>query len=304
MARCHIHRFWQVYVIEADLSLIHGFWSSAKTWEKVCARIQTDSQLSGIRLKAFEYESPKLKLPFSRIRIPDYNDISQAFASEFAARLPGNTDVVIVSHSQGGLILQRFLVWMLHEGRGEELARIRMIVMLSCPNEGSEYLRSLRASLGFRRHPQAGQLDTLNADAADARRIVLKRVVNASGVTPYECFIPIYLYAGRSDGIVTRASAQSGFPNVGVLPGDHSSILDPNVPGNITVPVLKKHILEALGQPRSPGGPDPFTTQPRQPPAALQEKYRVSLTDSQGVQIGDHNTMFLTPGKQPERSEE
>ena len=51
----------------------------------------------------------------------------------------------MVTHSQGGLILQRYLAWMLGEGRGRELTTIRLIVTLSCPNEGSEYLSSIRA---------------------------------------------------------------------------------------------------------------------------------------------------------------
>ena len=38
--------------------------------------------------------------------------------------------MAIVTHSQGGLILQRSLTWMLHKRRGRELARIPSIVML------------------------------------------------------------------------------------------------------------------------------------------------------------------------------
>jgi hypothetical protein len=43
--------------------------------------------------------------------------------------------------------------------------------MLSCPNEGSEYLRSIRAAVGFGHHPQAGQLDVLAREVGEARRI-------------------------------------------------------------------------------------------------------------------------------------
>ena len=81
---------------------------------------------------------------------------------------------MIVTHSQGGLILQRFLAWMLTEGRGRELARIRAIVMLSC-HEYLEYLASIRAVTGFNRHPQASQLDALEHEVGEARRIVLRR---------------------------------------------------------------------------------------------------------------------------------
>jgi len=74
---------------------------------------------------------------------------------------PGGAGLAVVTHSQGGLILQRYLAWMLGEGRGRELTTIRLIVTLSCPNEGSEYLSSIRAVAGLGRHPHAGQLDVL-----------------------------------------------------------------------------------------------------------------------------------------------
>ncbi len=48
---------------------------------------------------------------------------------------------------------------MLNKGRGKELAEIKLIVMLACPNEGSEYLRSIRAMAGFGLHPQARDLE-------------------------------------------------------------------------------------------------------------------------------------------------
>jgi CHAT domain/Alpha/beta hydrolase family/AAA domain len=232
-------------MIAANLVLIHGFWSSTGTWKKLERCFHNDPELAGVKVHPFGYESPKLRLPFSPIRIPDYDDVAQTLASELSVRVPDG-DIAIVTHSQGGLILQRFLAWMLNEGRGRELARIQLIVMLACPNEGSEYLRSLRAAAGFGRHPQARELKTLNADAAEALRTVQQRIVNAQGCNEHKCKIPIYVYSGRTDNVVPRTSAQSVFPNVGALPGDHSSILDPDAPDNITFDTLKKHLLAAF----------------------------------------------------------
>jgi hypothetical protein len=45
------------------------------------------------------------------------------------------------------------LEWMLNQGRGRELSRIRTIVMLACPNGGSEYLESVRRGLGLSLDP-------------------------------------------------------------------------------------------------------------------------------------------------------
>jgi hypothetical protein len=241
-----------------------------------------------------------LSLPFSWTRIPDYNDIAQSFDAYLQVHVPRG-DMAVVTHSQGGLLLQRFLAWMLNEGRGRELARIKMIVMLSCPNEGSEYLRSIRAAARFGRHAQARDLRTLSGDVAAARRTVLTQIVNASAVNERECPIPIYVYAGSSDKVVLRTSAQGSFPRAGTLPGNHFSILDSDAPENITFPKLKAHLLEAFtakggqvnagvwtagklnaGQPGAPASSDEAS------------KFNVTIHDSTGIQLGDHNTQHNT----------
>ena len=192
-------------------------------------------------------------LPLSMKRIPDYDDLAQTLATEYRLDSRRRRNIAIVTHSQGGLILQRFLAWMLDQGRGRELVRIRSIVMLACPNGGSEYLRSIRRVLWFGHHPQAGSLRVLNRRVADTQRTVLDRIVNATGVDDRQCRIPFHVYAGDSDKIVTAASAQGAFPQVGTLPGDHSSILDPDVPGNRTAGTVKQHLLDDLAA----GPPEP-----------------------------------------------
>ena len=232
--------------MDADLVLIHGFWSSPATWDRLIARLQEDTDLAGLRIHAFGYESPKLRWPGSSTRIPDYNDIAQSLPAYLAAHVRGGAGVAVLTHSQGGLIVQRYLAWMLAEGRGRELAKIRLIVMLSCPNEGSEYLRSIRAVAGLGRHPQAGQLDVLTREVGEARRVVLRQVMNATTVDDRYCPIPVYVYSGRTDNVVLRETAQSVFPNAEVLPGNHFSILDPDAPGNLTFAELKRRLLETF----------------------------------------------------------
>lgn len=234
-------------MINATLVTIHGFWSSPATWNRLNAAWGADEQLHGLKLYPFSYPSPKTyPLPFSTTRIPDYDDIAQTLATEYTVALAETDYVVIVTHSQGGLIAQRFLAWMLGEGRGRELARIRSIVMLACPNGGSEYLRSIRQVLGYGRHAQAGQLKALDRRVADIQRTVLKNIVNATGVDEHQCRIPLHVYAGNSDKVVTAASAQGGFPGASTLAGNHFSILDPKSPGNQTAQTVKYHITTDL----------------------------------------------------------
>jgi pimeloyl-ACP methyl ester carboxylesterase len=202
-----------------DLVLIHGFWSGPATWNTLSRRISSDDALSDVRIHRFQYESPKLRIPFSTTRIPDYNDIAQSFDTYLSAETDRSA-TAIVTHSQGGLILQRFLAWMLNEGRGRYLAHIKKIVMLACPHDGSDYLRSIRTMARFGRHPQARDLTTLNTDVSDARRTVVHQVVNASGISERTCPIPIHVYAGRTDRVVGRVSAQGDFPRASAKSDD------------------------------------------------------------------------------------
>jgi pimeloyl-ACP methyl ester carboxylesterase len=235
-------------MIETTLITIHGFWSSPATWDRLDAVWSADERLRGVQIHPFGYPSPKKpRMVFSPSRIPDYDDIAQTFVTEYAVELADAPAVAIVTHSQGGLVLQRFLAWMVQQGRARELARIVSVVMLVCPNNGSDYVRSLRHALGYRRHPQAGSLELLDKQVADAQRTVLQRIVNATRVDDgHECRIPFHVYAGASDRVVVAASAQAAFPGALTLGGNHFSILDPAAPGNRTAEAVTHHLVEDL----------------------------------------------------------
>ena len=283
-------------MIDATLITIHGFWSSPATWERLNEAWRADEELRGLRIHPFGYPSPKKpRLPFSVTRVPDYNDIAQTLATEYATVLAGASDMVVVTHSQGGLILQRFLAWMVSEGRARELSRIRSAVMLACPNGGSEYLESLRRALGYRRHPQAGSLQVLDRQVADTQRTMLQRIVNATIVDDHQCRIPFHVYAGSSDEIVKAASAQAAFPGASTIAGNHFTILDPAAPGNRTAEIVKHHMLiDITATHVQPGTvPAPEIVGKPEPPAADKRtdsgKYVVNVDGAQGLQIGDHN---------------
>jgi len=275
-------------MLDATLVTVHGFWSAPATWDRLTSVWQSDEQLRGLRVHAFGYTSPKEpRMPLSVARVPDYDDIAQALATEYSTVLAGAPNVMFVTHSQGGLILQRFLAWMIDQGRARELSRIHSIVMLACPNGGSEYLRSLRNVLGVGRHLQAGNLEALNRQAADTQRTVLQRIVNATGVDDHQCRIPFHVYTGNADNVVTAASTQDAFPGASALAGNHFSILDPAAPGNRTAEAVKQHILADVTP-----APQPEQDRAGRRPNVSQgdgNKYVVTVSGGQGVQIGDHN---------------
>lgn len=309
-----------------DLVLVHGFWSSSATWDRLTTKLLNDQELTGLRVHRFGYESPKLSRWWRpTVRIPDYDDIAQSIPAYLHAHTWPDAPLVFVTHSQGGLIVQRFLAWMLNEGRGRELARVRLLVLLACPNEGSEFADSIREIAGYNRHPQAGELRVLSQHAGQARRTVLAQIVNASSVDERHCPIPLYVFAGRSDNVVSRQSAQSVFPAAEVLPGDHSSILNTDDPGNLTYPTVKRLLLNAV-LPGSGGtafdsesptatpsptavkptpsldtvGPDPQRgSDAGSAPISEVSKYQVQINSSTGIQVGEHNTQTNTGSPPP-----
>jgi tetratricopeptide (TPR) repeat protein len=275
-------------MVDATLVTVHGFWSSPATWDRLCAVWQADNELEGLNFHGFGYSTPKRpRFPFSRTRIPDFDDIAQMLATEYTTVLGQASSIAFVTHSQGGLVLQRFLAWMISEGRARELARIRTIVMLACPNGGSQYLASIRRAFGYGRHPQAADLEVLSKQVTITQRAVMANIVNASGVDDRQCRIPFHVYAAGSDAIVPAASAQAAFPGAGTLAGNHSTILDPVAPGNRTAEVVKHHLLNDLADraPTHAQGAEPAV--PDSP--ADQRKPGASFSGSQGIQVGDRN---------------
>lgn len=241
-------------MIDATLVTVHGFWSSPATWERLNKAWRADTDLHGLDIHDFEYESPKKRpLPLSTTRIPDFNDIAGMLASEYSKVLADVPEIAFVTHSQGGLILQRFLASMTDKGKARELRRIRSIVMLACPNGGSEYLRSIRRVLGYGRHAQAGSLEVLNPQVINAQSTVLQRIVYAADVDNQQCPIPFHVYAGGSDKVVLAQSARSVFKDVGTIAGNHRSILNPAARGSQTATVVKRHLLEDLTQHHASG---------------------------------------------------
>src|SRR4029077_5153926 len=109
-------------------------------------------------------------------------------------------------------------------------------------------------------------LEVLGRQVADAERIVLSRIVRASGVDDHQCPIPFHVCDGASDAIVAAASAQATFPAAAALPGNHFSILDPASPGNRTAEVVRHHVLtDVTPRPASatePGSGTPTAGQP------------------------------------------
>ncbi|MGC0422779.1 esterase/lipase family protein [Embleya sp. AB8] len=238
---------------------IHGFRSKPETWKQLRERIEQDRSLDFVRV------------------LPEIDTVVDSLKEYLRTEGEPFENLVLVTHSMGGPVAQRYLARMLDEGHGREPDRIRRVVMLACPNDGSELARSLRREIFGRvgRNPQERQLRPLNHQVAKTRRTIVNQVLRASEVIERTCPIPFSVYAGESDGVVPVASAKSFFPDAAALPGDHFGILKAARPENRTFVTLRRLLQEtapaSATSPPTDTGPttSPPTSSPDPPPPVV-----------------------------------
>ncbi|MEW2556649.1 alpha/beta fold hydrolase [Streptomyces zhihengii] len=243
--------------------LVHGLLSSPDVWDPFRKLLDTDRELSFVTPLPFEYSTPYFRFNPLR-RIPSFDDIADSLQMFLRVEAGAFDDIVLVSHSQGGLIVQRHLHRMLSAGRGAELTRIRLVCTFACPNSGAELLHTFRRRF-VRKHPQERELRPLNALVAETHSTVINRVVHAERATASTCPIPFRVYAGESDNIVTPTSARGAFPGAGVLPGDHSTLVRPDSVTHRSYTTLRADLTFARDRAReavrssapAPSSPDP-----------------------------------------------
>ncbi|MFE4998188.1 lipase family alpha/beta hydrolase [Streptomyces mirabilis] len=223
---------------------VHGFKSSPAMWDAFGRLMASDTDLEAMTPMRFQYAT-RLVQPGPLRRIPTFDTVADSLKEFMDTEAEGFGRLALVAHSQGGLVVQRFLARMLIEGRGEELKRIRRVVLFACPNNGSELGLKLRRWT-LRANPQERQLRPFDEQITDTQRIVLRDIVNADVATERTCPIPFSVYAGETDNVVTPASARGVFPDAGVLPGDQFTIVRPDTTRHRSYTTLKRLLLAAV----------------------------------------------------------
>lgn len=211
---------------QAVVVFVHGLFSSSRTWTPFRDLIASDPDFAELSLLDFEYPSPKFNLNPLR-QIPDFDVLADSLRTYLETEAADYSEMVLVSHSQGGLIIQRYLARMVMGARGNDLERIRRVIMFACPNSGSEIFLLARRRAIFWSHPQERELRPINESVGTAQQVVINRVVHAQRIASDQCPVSIHAYAGERDNVVTPTSAKGVFPDTGILPGDHFSIIQP-----------------------------------------------------------------------------
>jgi pimeloyl-ACP methyl ester carboxylesterase len=183
----------------AGAIFVHGLFSGPEVWDPLISLLQSDTSFSrAFQFERFSYSSPKFLQLTTWLRDND--------------QLRGIPRIVLVGHSQGGLIIQQSMSEMLSDGQIEALRRVRAVILLATPNTGSELLLSLRRILGrIWRHAQERQLRPYDEQIEKMRRVVFERAVLPTVPSETVCPIRFFVYAGETDGVVPPRSALGFF---------------------------------------------------------------------------------------------
>lgn len=257
---------------------VHGLFSSVSVWDQFRKLLAADDDLRGVVAHCFPYSSKKARIRPDRA-LAEYDDIADSLATFLRVQIPRTGRVVLVTHSQGGLIVQRYLVRTLHEDRGHTLARIADIIMFGCPNNGSDFLLPLRRLLFFLRNPQERQLRPYQREVLETQRAVLRSVVQAERDDRSQWRIPIQAYGGTDDNVVPAREARGVFPDGATVPGDHFQIIQPEhrdeAPYRVVADVLSRLLADGEstsgGEGSSGGTGDTATSAGRPAPSAPPE---------------------------------
>ncbi|MFD6156534.1 alpha/beta fold hydrolase [Nocardia sp. NPDC060256] len=229
---------------QVALVLVHGIRSGEDAWEPLMKLIEGDPDLADrVRVINFDYPSRILE-PDPRRRVPDFNTVAEYLGTIIAEEIPADQPIIFAAHSQGGLIVQRYLAQQLDAGKGIELQRVRRVLMFATPNSGSEFALTWRRLLGrLIRNDQELELRPIAEQILETQQVIVNRVVNATETSANSVPIPIEAYAGASDNIVKRASARFVFREGGTLEGDHSTIIRPDSRESRVYQILKSRLL-------------------------------------------------------------
>lgn len=209
---------------------VHGFISAPKCWDKLHDLLKDDdSIMSSFDLDCFKYDTDVLDLP-SLNPLPTIQRVALDLA-EFLDReeFSGYHDITLVGHSLGGLVIQEYLAGKLKAERGDDLERIRQVILFGTPNRGSmkyDALRRIATELVLP-HRQEYVLRVLNSEVSDLQVLMGERVVDATRRAPGARPIPFLCFYGEQDDIVVEPSARGCFDCVEPLPGDHFSLIRP-----------------------------------------------------------------------------
>jgi pimeloyl-ACP methyl ester carboxylesterase len=228
--------------------MIHGINASQRSWDVLLGLCRRDPRLREFDFETFEYATGLTRWRPTQ-RLPSLATIASDLGGYLGQlQLANYRDIRLVGHSQGGLVIQRYLHQMLLNGRGRELDRIRQVIFFATPTLGSGIFAGLRRLVfGFISNAQERELRAFNADVGATRRYLDEHVSEATERTAETAQIPIHVFYGQEDNVVDPESAMGSFSSSYAIPGSHSGLINPSDENDRRYSAFADLLLEPVG---------------------------------------------------------
>lgn len=231
------------YLIERDSNktlavFVHGFTGDhVKTWGELPDLLAKDKSLDKVDFLFWGYPT---KLFGNNEKL---GTIGKHFKTEIDY-LPKNKykNIVLVAHSMGGLVVRSYVVQALIDGHGNDLERIRKIVLLGVPNEGIDKADSVPEFV----NDQIADMKTASELVIELRKYWIQRVTSTTISDQYNRKIPVLSVAGFDDNFVPKESVLSYFTATAITDGDHRSMVKPKTTSHLSYRIIRRVILDAI----------------------------------------------------------
>jgi len=179
------------------------------------------------------------RLPIVGRRLPELRSIAEALAADLdnPEIAPAASDLVLVGHSMGGLVILQFLLSCATTPTGQDrLRRVRQVMLYASPTEGAQVPELLR-----RYNRQLNDLDRESGfvqDVLDSWRTTFGAGGRWERLRP-----PVAAVVGLEDGVVTEASAKAFWTDVVRVTGNHVEIVKPADATSTSFQELRTRVL-------------------------------------------------------------
>ena len=239
------------------LILVHGFMSDRHCWDTLCRLFGEDARLQEqFEVDCFEYPTSLFGTgdEISRLRLRELAGLLLEYLA--LPRFSGR-ELVLMGHSQGGLVIQAYLVLLLEARQSKQLRHIRQAIFIATPNLGSIFLSRTRRVVdrvlkyvgqAFL-HPQERLLRALEPEIIGIQKLLLDRIVAAAAGSDETWPVPIQCFYGARDRIVLEVSAQSFFSSevCTALMAGHTDIVVPHDATDERYVRLRDGLLNPIG---------------------------------------------------------
>lgn len=221
-----------VFAARKVILFVHGLSGSSEgTWGKMIEFFRRDETFTSFQLDSYQYPTAKFRFFFGKA-MPGIQDLADGLRSYINAYHSDKTEIILIGHSMGGLVLRQYIVTELKKGA---VTNIRAAIMIATPHQGADLAR-IGASVSWK-HTHLKQLskgqDILRSIMEDWASLNVENRIDALYIT------------GGIDAIVERQSSMPYFGNVrfeNLINYGHIDVIKPEHPGDIRFVVIKKFI--------------------------------------------------------------